>query len=34
MNEIKKAIIKAIMNCHDTNKLVIIYSFIVNVLSK
>lgn len=34
MNEIKKAIIKAITNCNDVHKLVIIYSFIANVLSK
>lgn len=34
MDEIKKCIVKAIMNCKDKNKLVIIYTFITNVLSK
>ena len=34
MNEIKKAIIKAIINCNDNKMLIAIYSLITNVLSK
>lgn len=34
MNNIKKRIIEAISKCDNKNKLIAIYTFIVNVLSK
>ncbi len=34
MNDIKKAIIKAVINCNDNKILIVIYSFITNILSK
>lgn len=34
MSDIKKAIIKAVIKCNDNNILIVIYSFITNILSK